>query len=83
VSEGDVEGGCRTGSVRGALVFRGALVALHHGQACYGLQNAVATYNSPDSIGGKPADANLSADLQIDQSKSGGKNLFRNHCFWT
>jgi hypothetical protein len=45
------------------------------GQGCYGLQNAVTTWNSADTSRGKPADANLSADLQIGQSKIVGKKL--------
>jgi hypothetical protein len=38
------------------------------------MQKAVTTCNSADGKGGKPADANLSADLQIGQSRIGGKN---------
>jgi hypothetical protein len=42
-------------------------------QGCYSLQKAVTTCNSAKGTGGKLADASLSADLQVDQSKNGGK----------
>jgi hypothetical protein len=52
---------------------------VHHEQGCYGLQKEVTTCNSTDGTRGKPADANLSADLQIGQSKIGGKTPPQNH----
>jgi hypothetical protein len=42
-------------------------------KGCYGLQKAVTTCNSADGTRGKPELANLSADLQIGQSRIGGK----------
>jgi hypothetical protein len=38
------------------------------------MQKEVTTCNSADGTRGKPADANVSADLPIGQSRIGGKN---------